>query len=138
MLAISPDLNRLSGILDALSNGTRIRMIEYLLKQGESDVSSMVHEIGLSQSALSQHLRVLYHLSIVQFRKKSQFRYYSVCEGMKAILGGLIEVAYSHSGRKLEPIEDVPAPSQALESGLKGARRGRLVVNRKKHPRWRR
>lgn len=139
MLDMQPDLKRLSGVLDALSNGARIRMIEYLLLQGESDVSTMVREIGLSQSALSQHLRVMYNMSIVRFRKKSQFRYYSICEGMDAILSNLIEIAYSHSDRRLDPSKAVPEePSHVLKTGAIKAAKRRLVLNRKGHPLWRR
>jgi DNA-binding transcriptional ArsR family regulator len=44
-------------------------------------VSSLVAEVGLSQSALSQHLAKLREDGLVTFRRESQTLFYRVCDG---------------------------------------------------------
>ncbi|RAX37921.1 ArsR/SmtB family transcription factor [Rhizobium tropici] len=44
-----------------------------LLSRGECDVNSLAPEIGLSQSALSQHLGRLHRAGLVSVRKQAQF-----------------------------------------------------------------
>lgn len=62
--------------LTLLGNGKRLIIIGHLL-EGEMSVGTMAKKVGLSQSALSQHLAKLRSLQIVQTRRDRQTIYYS-------------------------------------------------------------
>jgi ArsR family transcriptional regulator, virulence genes transcriptional regulator len=66
-----------SALLKALANEKRL-MIVCILVQGEKNVGELEQFIGLSQSALSQHLARLRRDGIVDTRREAQTIYYSV------------------------------------------------------------
>ncbi len=66
-----------SRLLKALSNENRL-LIMCQLVGGERSVGELVRLIGLSQSALSQHLAKLRHDSLVRTRRDAQTIYYSL------------------------------------------------------------
>ncbi|BDA85381.1 hypothetical protein Sa4125_29230 [Aureimonas sp. SA4125] len=51
-----------------------------LLDLGEASVGSLAEAVGLSQSALSQHLTVLKEQGIVAYRRESQTLYYRIAD----------------------------------------------------------
>ena len=79
-----------STLMKALSNESRL-MILCNLSCGEKSVGQLQEVIGLSQSALSQHLARLRQDGLVRTRRASQTIYYSL-EGDQA--GRIIEVLY--------------------------------------------
>jgi DNA-binding transcriptional ArsR family regulator len=64
-------------LLKAMANEWRL-MILCQLSEGEKTVSQLQDILGLSQSALSQHLAVLRREKIVQARKEAQSVFYSL------------------------------------------------------------
>ena len=64
-------------VLKALSNEKRL-VIVCLLYEGEKCVGTLEESIGLSQSALSQHLARLRRDGIVKTRRDAQTIYYSL------------------------------------------------------------
>lgn len=60
-----------------LSVESRIRIIE-LLKGGALSVNTMAESLGISQSAVSQHLRVLKQAGLVCDERKGYHIYYSL------------------------------------------------------------
>ncbi|MEO6988173.1 MAG: metalloregulator ArsR/SmtB family transcription factor [Aquihabitans sp.] len=62
-----------------LGHPGRIRILE-LLRAGERSVGSMIPEVGLEPSHLSQQLAVLRRASIVQTRKEGSSVMYSVID----------------------------------------------------------
>ena len=68
---------RASALLKAMSNEHRLMILCRLL-EGEYSVSELERMIGLSQSALSQHLARLRRDSLVQTRRAAQTIYYSL------------------------------------------------------------
>lgn len=66
--------------LKLLANEHRLLVLCHLLVAGEAPVSSLVEEVGLSQSALSQHLAKLREDGLVTFRRDSQTLFYRVCD----------------------------------------------------------
>ncbi len=64
-------------LLKAMANEWRL-MILCQLSEGEKTVSELQSSLGLSQSALSQHLAVLRREKIVQSRKHAQSVSYSL------------------------------------------------------------
>jgi len=66
--------------LKVLANEHRLLVLCHLLTAGEASVSTLVEEVGLSQSALSQHLAKLREDGLVTFRRESQTLFYRVCD----------------------------------------------------------
>lgn len=68
---------RASGLLKAMSNEHRL-LILCQLEGGEKSVGELVRLVGLSQSALSQHLARLRRDNLVRTRREAQTIFYSV------------------------------------------------------------
>lgn len=68
---------RASALLKAMSNERRL-MILCFLAQGEKSVGELEQLVGLSQSALSQHLARLRHDGLVATRRAAQSIYYAL------------------------------------------------------------
>jgi DNA-binding transcriptional ArsR family regulator len=75
--------HRASDLLGAMANTSRL-MILCQLAAGEKSVSDLQPTIGLSQSALSQHLAVLRRKRLVRTRRAGQSIYYSLASGEAA------------------------------------------------------
>jgi ArsR family transcriptional regulator, virulence genes transcriptional regulator len=79
-------------VLKSLSNKWRLLILCQLVK-GETSVGSLERAIGLSQSALSQHLAVLRANKLVRTRRASQTIYYSIAgTEAPAILAALYDL----------------------------------------------
>ncbi|GGI68952.1 ArsR/SmtB family transcription factor [Shewanella gelidii] len=65
-------------LLKALANERRLFILCYLLNEGEMCVGEMNKKLGLSQSALSQHLAWLRKDQLVVTRKEAQTVFYSL------------------------------------------------------------
>lgn len=67
-------------LLKALSNERRLLILCHLIAAGELAVGTLVERIGLSQSALSQHLAKLREERLVDFRRDAQTLFYRVSD----------------------------------------------------------
>lgn len=65
-----------AALLSAMANPKRLLILLSLL-QGERAVGALAQEVGLSQSALSQHLSKLRAKRLVSTRRDAQTIYYS-------------------------------------------------------------
>ncbi len=74
---LQDNTRRASGLLKAMSNEHRL-LILCQLGEGEKSVGELVRLVGLSQSALSQHLARLRRDSLVRTRREAQTIFYSV------------------------------------------------------------
>ncbi len=75
-----------SQLLKTLANPHRLMVLCNIVKQ-ERTVGELEKLIGLSQSALSQHLSRLRHEGIVECRREGQSAYYSLKdEGARRVL----------------------------------------------------
>lgn len=63
--------------LSVLSNISRVQII-MLLCDGELSVGALAARVGLSRSALSQHLLKLKEVGAVNVRREAQRRFYSI------------------------------------------------------------
>ncbi|WP_320198438.1 ArsR/SmtB family transcription factor [Agrobacterium sp. rho-13.3] len=78
-----------AGLLSAMANPKRL-MILCSLVEGEVPVGVLATQVGLSQSALSQHLSKLRAQRLVKTRRDAQTIYYSsTSESVKKILSTL-------------------------------------------------
>jgi len=64
-------------ILKAMGNIRRLQIL-YALRHTEKNVGELEDVVGLSQSALSQHLAVLRHIGLVKTRRQAQTIFYSI------------------------------------------------------------
>ncbi|KJS44360.1 MAG: ArsR family transcriptional regulator [Rhodospirillaceae bacterium BRH_c57] len=74
---LQENARRASALLKAMSNEHRL-LILCQLSRGEKSVGELERLIGLSQSALSQHLARLRRDSLVQTRRSAQTIFYSL------------------------------------------------------------
>ena len=69
-----------ANVLRALGNERRLMILCKLAEAGEMTVGALVEAVGLSQSALSQHLAKLRADGLVEFRRASQTLHYRVVD----------------------------------------------------------
>lgn len=76
-------------LLKLLANANRLMILCHLVK-GPQSVGALANLVGLSHSALSQHLARMRQLNIVQTHKEGQTVVYRICNPeVEAILGTL-------------------------------------------------
>jgi ArsR family transcriptional regulator, virulence genes transcriptional regulator len=80
-------------LLKAVSNERRLLILCYLL-DSELSVTEMNEKLGLSQSALSQHLAVLRRQKLVKTRKEAQTVFYRIHSAEVVALIGLLHNLY--------------------------------------------
>jgi ArsR family transcriptional regulator len=87
MVARTFDLSRMekaatdvAGILRALANERRLLILCKLVECGEANVGTLAEEVGLSQSALSQHLAKMREEKLITYRRESQTLWYRIAD----------------------------------------------------------
>jgi ArsR family transcriptional regulator len=79
-----------AALLKALGNPRRLMVLCKLAEHGEMTVNALADEVGLGQSALSQHLARMRGEGLVSFRRESQTLWYRIadprCERLLATL----------------------------------------------------
>lgn len=80
-------------LLKALSNENRLFILCHL-HSGELSVTALTEKVGLSQSALSQHLAILRNQGYVKTRKEAQTVYYSLASAEVEAMMGLLHELY--------------------------------------------
>jgi DNA-binding transcriptional ArsR family regulator len=69
-----------AALMKALSNEHRLLILCHLISEQELAVGALVDRVGLSQSALSQHLGRLREEGLVTFRRDAQTLHYRVAD----------------------------------------------------------
>jgi ArsR family transcriptional regulator, virulence genes transcriptional regulator len=69
-----------AGLLSAISNPRRLIILCKLAQAGEMTVSGLLQGLGLSQSALSQHLAVMRGEGLLGTRKEGLNVYYRIAD----------------------------------------------------------
>ena len=85
-----------AALMRALSSEHRLLILCHLIASGELNVGELVDRIGLSQSALSQHLARLRDEGLVGFRREAQTLFYRVSD--------------PRAGQLLERLRDIFCP----------------------------
>jgi len=67
-----------AALLRALGNESRLLVLCLLSGNGEMSVGALQEQVGLSQSALSQHLARMRDEGLVTFRREAQTLYYRI------------------------------------------------------------
>jgi ArsR family transcriptional regulator len=87
-------------ILRALANERRLMILCQLVEYGEATVGSLVDAVGISQSALSQHLAKLRVEGIVAFRRDSHTLWYRIADGRVEELFATLHRLFCKPARK--------------------------------------
>ena len=91
-------------LLKAMANESRLLVLCFLAEEGELTVSELTGRVGLSQSALSQHLAKLREEGLVATRKETQNVFYRVCDPRAEQVLALLHQIYCPAlGRDAEP-----------------------------------
>jgi len=94
---------RAATLLKSMANARRLKIL-CQLAEGEKSVGELTEVVGLSQSALSQHLMVLRRDGIVTTRRVAQSVFYSlVSREAQAVMVVLYDVFCSGAGRTRLP-----------------------------------
>jgi ArsR family transcriptional regulator len=79
-----------AAMLKALASRPRLMVLCQLVEHGEMRVGEIAEAVGLSQSALSQHLAKMRDEGLLGFRREGQSLFYSIadarCEALLATL----------------------------------------------------
>lgn len=79
-------MNVLQPVFSALADGTRLALVERLMREGELSAGDLVSDAVISGPAVSRHLKVLRAAGIVQQRAEGARRFYAVRpEALRAI-----------------------------------------------------
>ena len=68
----TPDIEKQAALFSVLADPTRLKLLRILVRQEESCalcVNALAHQLGVTQSAISQHLRVLKAAGMVKGRR---------------------------------------------------------------------
>jgi len=71
---------RAAALLRAVGNEHRLLVLCLLIEQGEASVGTLLEQVSLSQSALSQHLARMRDEGLVTFRRDAQTLYYRIAD----------------------------------------------------------
>src|SRR5690606_35513885 len=96
----APDLARLARLFHALSDETRLGIVQRL-RAGERCVCALTDLLDAAQSRLSCHLKVLRDVGLVHDRRDGRWVYYSLCPEPVALVERALEV--------LEPTSETAA-----------------------------
>lgn len=89
--AFEKKAGEVSEVLKAVANARRLMLLCKLVEHGERTVGDLVEDVGLSQSALSQHLAKLRDKGLVTYRRESQTLWYRIADPR---LGALFTTLY--------------------------------------------
>jgi len=78
--ALEAKAGEVAELLGALANDRRLLILCKLVEVGEATVGSLAADVGLSQSALSQHLARMREEGIVTFRRDAQTLWYRIAD----------------------------------------------------------
>ncbi len=96
----STDRRRLAACCHALSDETRLRVLERL-SAGERCVCELTGALGAGQSRLSFHLKTLKDTGLVRDRREGRWAYYSITPEALAEVSGLLERLAAPAGHAL-------------------------------------
>lgn len=87
-----PTAERLAGLLKALGEPTRLRLLSLIAAQkgGEACVCELTDPVGLSQPTVSHHLKVLVDAGLIEREQRSKWSYYRLVPGVLDYLADML------------------------------------------------
>ena len=84
--ALEAKADEVAGVMKALANSRRLLILCHLAEAGSASVNALAAAVGLSQSALSQHLGVMRDEGLVGFDRDGQTLNYRIADPRMNIL----------------------------------------------------
>lgn len=93
MHALEKKAGEVALVLKAIANPRRLLVLCKLAEQGRMSVGQLAAAVGLSQSALSQHLAVMREERLVAFNRDGQTLHYRIADQrLSALLDSLYQI----------------------------------------------
>ncbi len=108
------EVTRASQLLKLLGDKTRLTIVS-ILKQRECCVCELLEVFDMSQPSISQHLRKLKDLGLVQEERRGQWIYYSLNQASD--LYALLEDILVHVSDQTEKIKQIEKSNPTLRCG---------------------
>lgn len=108
-----------AAIFSALADPTRLMLVKLLQRQRDPDalcVNALAGLLGVTQSAVSQHLRVLKAIGLVKGERRGYHIHYFVNQDMLEKCRGLTSAALSVE----EPVEQQSCQEYCAKTGKEG------------------
>ncbi|MCM0674463.1 metalloregulator ArsR/SmtB family transcription factor [Micromonospora phytophila] len=96
------DAERLAGVLKALADPARLRLLSLIqsVPEGEASVSDLTAPLGLSQPTVSHHLRILTEAGLLEREKRGVWAYYRLVPSAIATIADLLTPPRKRSARR--------------------------------------
>ncbi|MFG0334439.1 MAG: ArsR/SmtB family transcription factor [Maioricimonas sp. JB049] len=106
--ALSDQLEKdLVQVFKLLSDETRLKILLYLVREGELHVSALCERLGQSQPAVSHHLALLRVAGIIEPRRDGKHNFYSVRKDrFHEIIGELFQSMMAEGGQPTVRFDD--------------------------------
>lgn len=101
--AVTENFDLAADLLTAMANARRLEVLCILLA-GEQTVGDLAKQVGLSQSALSQHLSKLRKRKLVATRRDAQQLHYSVTSPAVEVIVDALGVIFAEKAEKTESL----------------------------------
>ncbi len=92
-----------AAILRTLANERRLMILCKLVEWGEANVGTLADAVGLSSSALSQHLAKMRDEGIVATRRDAQVIWYRIADARTEVLLGHLQQLFCPPMRESRP-----------------------------------
>ena len=99
--------SQLPTIFDALSDPTRLAIIEKLLVDGEQAAGALAEPFAVSKPAISRHLRILEGAGLIEHRVDRQWRRYRIRPGSIEAVDEWLERYRAFWGTALDRLEQM-------------------------------
>ncbi|HEY7243925.1 MAG TPA: metalloregulator ArsR/SmtB family transcription factor [Xanthobacteraceae bacterium] len=94
LAALSKQAAAAARMLKLVGNRHRLLILCFLAERGEMKAGELVEAVGLSQSAVSQHLAAMRAEGVVAFRRQSQMLHYRISDGRAARILTVLKEIY--------------------------------------------
>ncbi len=115
-LAAEETYREVADVFGALADPTRAKLIHALLRQ-DLCTCDLAAVASVTESGVSQHLRILRALRLVKSRRAGKFVYYSLDDAHVAFL---MQVSLAHQGHD-DAVEAIDPTTPAVRVGERGA-----------------
>lgn len=96
--AFEKKAGEMAQMLKAIGNARRMMVLCKLVEHGERTVGDLAADVGLSQSALSQHLARMRDEGLVTFRRESQTLWHRIADPRTETLFATLYQLYCQEG----------------------------------------
>lgn len=96
------DAERLAGVLKALAEPTRLRLVSLVAAQPgeEACICNLTDPVGLSQPTVSHHMKVLADAGLLEREQRGKWAYYRLVPGALAALADLLTGTVPSTARR--------------------------------------